>query len=119
MSPTPHLKLTLASYNRRRNPRFAVATRLAYVVGPLRGKGMTRNISSEGICIEIRKKLPVGRRIHLLLEWPARLDADSCLQVSIEGRILRSTPEHTAVKILHYEYRVDSIKPHSIAQRAM
>ena len=39
-----------------------------------RGLGVTRDMSSRGVCIETDHVLKVGKRVRLLIDWPVELD---------------------------------------------
>jgi hypothetical protein len=108
MSPTPTLQRTLATRDRRCNLRFRISTSAEYTIGRLHGKGVIRNISGGGIFIQVGRTLPVGRLLELLIDWPAKLDGKLRLQLSVKGKVLRSTADGTAVEVLGYECRFDS-----------
>jgi PilZ domain-containing protein len=106
MSPDPDLTRIPATCERRSPLGFPVSAPLTYSVARSHGRGTTCNISNEDVLVKIDEGLPVGSRIQLLIDWPARLNGNLRLQVAVEGSILRSTAEGTAVKILEYEYGV-------------
>jgi hypothetical protein len=108
MSPTPTLQRTLATRDRRCNPRFLISTQVEYTVGRLHGKGVIRNISGRGVFMQIGRTLPVGRPLELLIDWPTKLDGNLRLQLSVKGKVLRSTADGTAVGVLGFECRFDS-----------
>ena len=108
MSPTPSLRRTLATFDRRCNLRFRISTQAEYTVGRLHGKGVIRNISGGGVFIQIDRTLPIGRPLELLIDWPAKLDGKLRLRLSVKGKVLRSTADGTAVEVLGYECRFAS-----------
>ena len=113
MSPTPNLQRTLATRDRRCNPRFRISTPAEYTIGRLHGKGVIRNISGGGVFIQVGRTLPIGKPLELLIDWPAKLDGKSRLQLSVKGKVLRSTADGTAVEVLGYECRFDSSRKRS------
>ena len=115
MSPTPTLQRTLATRDRRCNLRFRISTPAEYTIGRLHGKGMIRNISGEGVFIQIGRTLPIGKRLELLIDWPAKLDGKLRLRLSVSGKVIRSTADGTAVEVLGYECRFDSSRKKSDA----
>jgi hypothetical protein len=108
MSPTPTLQRTLATRDRRCNLRFRITAPAEYTLGPIHGACVISNISASGVFIQTPCTLPIGRRLELLIDWPAKLDGNLRLQLSVKGKVLRSTAEGTAVEILGYECRFDS-----------
>jgi hypothetical protein len=64
------------------------------------------NISSGGVFLKAQAPLPVGKRVVLLLDWPAMLDGRCPLRLVIQGRVLRSSARGSAVRILRYEYKL-------------
>ena len=104
MFSTPSLQRTVATRNRRRDPRFAVSSPVTYTIGQFHGKGMTLNVSTGGVFIKTDQALPIGRRIQLVMNWPAKLDV-GVLRLEVTGKVLRSTAKGTAVKVLRYEFR--------------
>jgi hypothetical protein len=73
-----------------------------------RGVAVMSNMGSGGVFLKARDPLPVGEQVDLLLDWPAMLDGRRPLRLAIKGRILRSSACGSAVRILHYEYRLRS-----------
>jgi hypothetical protein len=112
MSPTPTLQRTLATRDRRHNPRFRISTEIEYILGQLHGKGVIRNISGGGLFIEIGRTLPVGKPLELLIDWPAKLEGHR-LRLSVKGKVLRSAAHGTAVGVLGFECQFDSTRKKS------
>ena len=107
MSPAVRIK-NPAPVDRRSQRRFPISVRLRYNILGVEGEGRTLNISSSGALIQVAQRLPTGRRIQLLIEWPAKLEDRIPLQLVVKGTILRSTVEMTAVAISNYEFRLFS-----------
>jgi PilZ domain-containing protein len=108
MAPTPSLQRTLATGDRRGNPRFRISAQLEYTVGRLHGKGVIRDICGRGLFMQIGRTLPVGRPLELLIDWPTNLDGNLRCRLSVKGKVLRSTADGTAVGVLGFECRFDS-----------
>jgi hypothetical protein len=108
MSPAPTMQQALATRDRRCNLRFRISTGVEFAAGRLHGKGVIRNISRGGVFIQIGRTLPAGSPLGLLIDWPAKLDGKHRLRLSVEGKVLRSTADGTAVEVVGYEYQFDS-----------
>jgi hypothetical protein len=78
---------------------------------PFHGEGVTYNVSSGGVFMKTEQVLPIGTRIQLLIDWPAKFDKRLSLRLAVKGRVLRSTAEGVAVKVFWYEFRVRSAHP--------
>jgi hypothetical protein len=72
------------------------------------GSGVTLNIGSGGILFTTEERLPVGRLVELAVNWPARLGGTCPLQFVATGKVVRSEPGQTAVKIERYEFKTRS-----------
>ena len=93
--------------SKRRQQRFPISIPLKYTVGKVAGEGVTCDIGSDDLLVKTKCVLPKGERILVTLEWPAMLDGRLPLRLEIQGKILRSSVQGTAVKILRYEFRLD------------
>jgi hypothetical protein len=69
------------------------------------GSGTTLNIGSGGILFTTAEKLPVGSRVDLSINWPARLGGTCHMQLVVAGRIVRADQKRAVVKIERYEFR--------------
>jgi hypothetical protein len=69
------------------------------------GAGKTFNISSGGIFLQTGGALPTGGEIELLMQWPFFLDGSCPLKLVVQGRIVRSDANGTAVQALRHEFR--------------
>jgi hypothetical protein len=69
------------------------------------GTGKTFNISSGGIFLQTGGALPTGGEIELLMQWPFFLDGTCPLKLVVQGRIVRSDANGTAVQALRHEFR--------------
>jgi hypothetical protein len=100
---------------RRRHCRFPISEAVEYVLQGRHGVAVMSNIGSGGVFLKARDPLPVGEQVDLLLDWPAMLDGRYPLRLAIKGRTLRSGARGSAVRILHYEYRLHSKTAHALA----
>jgi hypothetical protein len=108
MSPTPKSTTTrqTTAVDRRRRQRFPIAVAAEYRTQDQQGHVRTRNISSRSILVESDNCLPIGKRIELRIDWPARLDGRCPLRLLIEGKILSRTTRGTVISIIRHEYRL-------------
>jgi len=96
--------------DRRGTTRFPVQEELKYkVLQPKSmahsGFGKTLNIGSGGILFTTAERLPVGSQVEIAVNWPARLDGTCPLKFVATGRVTRSEPGKTALRIERYEFR--------------
>ena len=114
MSPTPaprgravvEQRTRRRTVDRRHRARFSIAMRAEYVLGGDRGSAVTCDISSGGIFVKADRLLPVGKQVHLYIEWPAVLDDGTALRLVVKGRVLRSGWRGSAISMGQYEFRV-------------
>ena len=95
---------------RRCTNRFPVREDVRYRVvqsrtSKVNGIGITLNIGSGGILFTTQEKLPLGGRVELSVNWPARLDGICPLQFVATGRVVRSDALRAAVRIERYEFK--------------
>lgn len=69
------------------------------------GSGKTRDFSKDGVLFVPDRPLPPGLDVQLFIDWPARINGSPALHATISGRIVRSDPEGTAVKIACCRFR--------------
>ena len=69
------------------------------------GEGRTCNLSSGGILFHTGDLLNPGARMQLSIHWPVKLENACGLKLMVEGRVVRSTTEGTAIRIERYEFR--------------
>ena len=96
--------------DRRNNHRYDIHLPVQYRVTqrgflPLSGTGTTREMSSSGLSFRCRRPLPVGGHIELLIEWPARAEADKPMELVITGIVIRSDGGRTAVRLTSKRFR--------------
>ena len=96
--------------DRRVNRRYEVHLPVHYRVSqrgffPLEGTGTTRDMSSVGLSFRCRRPLPVGGHIELCIDWPARPDAATPLELVLTGILIRSDGGRSAVRITSKRFR--------------
>jgi PilZ domain-containing protein len=68
------------------------------------GSGTTVNISSGGVLFRCAESVPEDSRIEMALSWPFSLEG-CALKLILRGRVVRSSSQVTAVRVLQYEFR--------------
>jgi hypothetical protein len=102
--------LTEISGERRQSRRYALHLELQYKVMPAHqiqhvGTGRTVDLSSAGVAFTTTGALPVGARIELGISWPVLLNRNCPLKLVVAGKVIRSAPSLTAVRMERYEFR--------------
>jgi PilZ domain len=69
------------------------------------GCGRTIDLSSGGVLFETGCELPVGLNVELSVAWPVRLHNIAPLQLTVQGRIVRSANGWAAVRSVQHEFR--------------
>ena len=95
---------------RRRRQRFEIQCDLRFRVLDARRhlpqqSGKTINMSSKGVLFESTFDLPVGKRVELMIAWPARLNEKCRLKMVAVGRIIRAGDGRVAAVIQKHEFR--------------
>jgi hypothetical protein len=62
-------------------------------------------MSSSGLCFTADRALPIGQKLDVSIDWPARLDDDVQLQVVVSGVVVRATGAVIALRIERHEFR--------------
>ncbi len=114
MFPTP---VSAAQRARRQHQRFPIAAAAEYILSGSRVQTTTRNISSGGVLLNTATVLPIGKLIQVWIDWPVLLDERCRLRLVINGRVLRSDWDGTAVTITKYEFRIRADVPRAAASR--
>ena len=99
---------------RRRRIRFDLECELRYRLLDSRRhlpqqSGKTINISSKGAIFETTSQLPVGKRVELIISWPAKLNERCGLKMIALARVIRSSESRAAVSLLSHEFRTQSV----------
>src|ERR1043165_1452408 len=69
------------------------------------GTGHTLDISSAGIAFTIEREISPETYIELSISWPVLLHNDCPMQLIVQGRVLRSSPERSVCTVDKYEFR--------------
>lgn len=101
---------TQQSSERRKRQRFDIQCDLRYRLLDSRRhlpqqNGKTINISSKGVLFEAPSELPVGKRVELMIAWPAMLNEKCRLKMVAVGRIVRAESGRVAAVIQKHEFR--------------
>jgi len=68
--------------------------------------GESLNVSSTGMLFSGPDTVLPGQKIEALIDWPARLNNRADLWLALEGVIVRSADEMTAMRVNRYEFRL-------------
>ena len=96
--------------DRRDARRFPLETEIRWRPLSLRGgvtagKGMTINMSSNGILFSSPAPLKIGTKLELSINWPVALNSTCPLKLVTQGRVARAVTDAVAVQIDRYEFR--------------
>ena len=69
------------------------------------GRGKTLEISRREIRFTTESTLQMNQKVHLAIEWPAKLDGHCLLQLELDGWVVASGPVFTVATIERYEFR--------------
>jgi hypothetical protein len=75
------------------------------------GVGVTLDLSRGGVRFDSGRVLTVGLYVELAVDWPARLHNLAPMQLTIHGKILRSTDGSSAIRTLQHEFRTLAFQP--------
>ncbi len=73
--------------------------------------GKSLNISSKGLVFTTSEAFAPGQVIEAFIDWPVLLDDCVRLTLFVEGVVVRSTGNHTAMRIEKYEFRTRGARP--------
>jgi hypothetical protein len=110
MTPTAIPTTTQTMAERRRRHRFDIECEMRFRLLDSRRhlpqqSGKSINISSKGILFEVPADLPVGKRVELMIAWPAMLNEKCRLKMVAVGRIVRAEGNRVAALIQKHEFR--------------
>jgi c-di-GMP-binding flagellar brake protein YcgR len=98
------------SGDRRSKTRYSIDLSLTYRV--LRhglvtatGSGRTRDISSGGVAFRSNDIFKVGSYLELSISWPALLNDGCPVKLVVEGKVVRSDGQCTAISFKRHEFR--------------
>jgi len=69
------------------------------------GAGETLNISSGGIAFTSDHTFEIGASMECSIRWPVLLNNVTPIKLVVEGRVVRSDGQFTAVEIRRHEFR--------------
>jgi hypothetical protein len=75
------------------------------------GVGFTLDLSRGGVRFHAGRVMPVGLNVELAIAWPARLHNVAPMQLSIQGKILRSAQGWAAIRTVQLEFRTLGVQP--------
>jgi hypothetical protein len=96
---------------RRSRERYPIRLRVRYHTrGPMRrvvGIGLTVNVSCSGILVESphQRKVSVGSRLEVAVEWPVLLNGTTPLKLAVLGRVVRTEMFGFVVSLDRHELR--------------
>ena len=70
--------------------------------------GESLNMSSGGLLFSGPEVVLTGQRIEASIDWPARLNSRRDLRLALEGVVVRSADQKTAVRVDRYEFLTDN-----------
>jgi hypothetical protein len=73
------------------------------------GTGRTVNMSSSGVLFVTERRLILGERLELSVNWPAQLNKKCALKLVTTGRVVRIVDGLAAIAIDRYEFRTQGI----------
>lgn len=96
--------------DRRRHRRYAIELSARFVFltrgrEVSRGSGCVVNLSRGGVLFESLTPFVPGRKVELMIDWPAKLDGRVPLQLRVTGKVLRAQGRRVAAAIERYEFR--------------
>jgi PilZ domain len=74
------------------------------------GTGRTINFSGGGVAFATRDVLKPGSTLEVSIAWPIMLNTKCPLKLVITGRVIRSSPELTAMRMEKYEFRTQGVR---------
>jgi hypothetical protein len=76
--------------------RYSVAGRR----GPVENRsGQTIDVSGSGLSFTADRPLPIGQKLDMSIDWPARLDGDVQIQLVASGVVVRTSGAVIALRI--------------------
>ena len=104
------------SSDRRSSVRVPVNLEVRYSVAGRRGAvetgfGRTIDMSSSGLSFTADRLLPIGQKLDLSIDWPARLDGDVQIQPVASGVVVRTTGAMTAIRLERHDFRTRRAGP--------
>jgi PilZ domain-containing protein len=72
------------------------------------GNGKTLSMSSKGIAFTANETFKVGSHLELSVSWPVLLNGSCGMKLVVEGKVVRSNGESTAIRMDRYEFRTQA-----------
>ena len=72
------------------------------------GSGRTMNISSNGLAFTTDETFNIGAYIELSICWPVLLNDNCLLKLAVQGSVVRSNGQFTAVSLHRHEFRTQA-----------
>ena len=100
--------------DRRKGRRYSIQMELRWRLIRRRkllssGGGCTIDLSSAGIMFDAGRPLPAGLDVELSIAWPVLLNDKSPMQLSVSGRIVRSSRNIVAMRMVQHEFRTVAV----------
>ncbi len=73
------------------------------------GVGYTLDLSRGGIRFHAGRDLPVGLNVDISVAWPVRLHNVAPMQLSVQGKIVRSSDGWVAIRTVQHEFRTQGV----------
>lgn len=113
----PPVRSTPAAVNKRSSKRYTLG--LALRCRPIEPQfqlariliGESLNISSKGLVFTTTESFAPGQVVEAFIDWPMLLDDCVRLTLFVEGAVVRSTGNRTAMRIDKYEFRTRGARP--------
>jgi hypothetical protein len=110
--------------DRRMACRFPIDASVSFVLlkgntAVAAGKGITIDLSSDGVLFRPVRPVPSGMNIELSIAWPTRIDRGVDIQLWIFGRTVRQQDACTAIRILQSEFRTTRTRKRSLRRNAI
>jgi len=94
-----------AREERRRSQRFVIRRTVRYKTLRRRGSGTTIDISCGGVLFTVEEPPGLGEIVELSLDWPARLNHTTPLQLVLVGPVVRIEQNRAVVAIEQHVFR--------------
>jgi hypothetical protein len=101
-----------ATIERRTRQRFSLRLGFRFTVskggpGSFQGQGEVVNISSNGVAFRTDTAITPGVGIDASIEWPAVLNGDCVLRLTMEGRVVRVENGLAVMSVFRHDFRTD------------
>ena len=96
----------LAQPERRQSFRYPFTAHAQCILAGNRIQAKIQDIGSGGVFLKTDRMLRPCESIQVLIDWPVLLDQRCPLRLVIFGKVLRSDESGSAVKLIHYEFRI-------------